>query len=334
MAGAGFGMNFRVFSANKCFGNFYDERAAGGHGVACIAGEIHDNLFNHALVGVDERQDLRAFETQLDGFADETVEHLAGAADDLAEVDQAGLHDIFAAGQEQLPRQLRCAVAGGINLRERLLRLGGKRGVREQFAGVALDDRQHVVEIMRDAGGELAEGLHLFRLEQLRLEAQTRGDVLAVAMHHAAVRQRMKRPSQRVAADFREPPGLTMIGVQTFADNLLKLLRQNMPGMFLPERGSELFGGVVEISHLAIRRNFQRRIGIFFHERGQLFRFRLGFDALCGHAYHVGDGQHKLDVIRRKFSQARRMHREHAKGFVPGGNRHGRPADHAEFHQQ
>src|SRR3546814_17423718 len=46
---------------------------------------------------------------------------------------------------------------------------------------LADDDRQHIVEIMRDAAGQLADGFHLLRLAQLRLR------LLAVA-HLAAQR--------------------------------------------------------------------------------------------------------------------------------------------------
>jgi len=32
----------------------------------------------------------------------------------------------------------------------------------------ALNDREHVIEVMRNTGGELADGFHLLRLTQLR----------------------------------------------------------------------------------------------------------------------------------------------------------------------
>ena len=63
--------------------------------------------------------------------------------------------------------------------------------------GVALDHREHVVEIVRDAGGQLADGLHLLRLAQLGLQVQPVGDVLDVAMHHLAGGHGMKRPGKR-----------------------------------------------------------------------------------------------------------------------------------------
>ena len=41
---------------------------------------------------------------------------------------------------------------------------------------IAADDLQHVVEVVRDAAGELADRLHLLRLEQLRLGLGALGD--------------------------------------------------------------------------------------------------------------------------------------------------------------
>ena len=50
-------------------------------------------------------------------------------------------------------------------------------GKRELQAGVTLDDREQVIEVMRDAGGELADGFHLLRLAKLRLEARSRSEI-------------------------------------------------------------------------------------------------------------------------------------------------------------
>ena len=43
---------------------------------------------------------------------------------------------------------------------------------------IAHDDGEQVVEIVRDAAGELAHGLHLLRLAELLLHLPTLGDVL------------------------------------------------------------------------------------------------------------------------------------------------------------
>ena len=42
--------------------------------------------------------------------------------------------------------------------------------VEQQHVGVTGDDREQVVEVVRDAAGQLAERFHLLRLEQLLLQ--------------------------------------------------------------------------------------------------------------------------------------------------------------------
>jgi hypothetical protein len=63
----------------------------------------------------------------------------------------------------------------------------------QQF-GVALNDGQDVVEIVRHAGGQLPHRLHFDRMTQLRLQIQPLGDVVAVAMHHPAAGHGNERP--------------------------------------------------------------------------------------------------------------------------------------------
>ena len=48
-----------------------------------------------------------------------------------------------------------------------------QRALRE--LGVAADDTEHVVEVVRDAGGECAEGFELLRFADLRLEPRLLG---------------------------------------------------------------------------------------------------------------------------------------------------------------
>ena len=60
--------------------------------------------------------------------------------------------------------------------------------------GVAVDHREQIVEVVRDAAGEKAHGLHLLRLTQLRLESPAIGDVLE---HANQLRRRIRRTHDR-----------------------------------------------------------------------------------------------------------------------------------------
>ena len=48
----------------------------------------------------------------------------------------------------------------------------------EHHLAVPTDDGEQVIEIMRDAAGKVADGLHLLRLPQLVFELLLLGDVL------------------------------------------------------------------------------------------------------------------------------------------------------------
>ena len=90
--------------------------------------------------------------------------------DDLVQVEHLRLEHLLAAEREELPRELGGALAG---LREspRRPRASGRPASRsrEQQLRVAEDHREHVVEVVRHAAGQPADGLHLLRLAELLL---------------------------------------------------------------------------------------------------------------------------------------------------------------------
>ena len=104
--------------------------------------------------------------------------------------------------------------------------------------------------------------------------------------------------------------------------------------MFLAEHCCKFFGGVVEIIHFAAGGNFQRGIWIFLYERRQFFRLSFSLDALRGHAYHIGDCEHELNVVRRKLPLVRRVRGENTERLIARRNRDGYSARHAKFSEQ
>ena len=67
--------------------------------------------------------------------------------------------------------------------------------VGEEEVGEADDGGEHVVEVVGDAAGELADGLHLLALGELRFERALLGDVDGVDDHRVLVRRRRPRPA-------------------------------------------------------------------------------------------------------------------------------------------
>src|SRR5690349_13710865 len=68
---------------------------------------------------------------------------------------------------------------------------------RLEASGVALDDRQNVIKIMRHPGRQLADGLELLSMPELGLQIQHLGLVRPIAMDHVAGNHRKKGPGDR-----------------------------------------------------------------------------------------------------------------------------------------
>ena len=114
------------------------------------------------------------------------------------DVDVARLQRLLAGERQQVLDQL------GATIRRLIDQAGGLEEIRpvpkacDQHLGGAGDHRQHVVEIMRDAAGELADGIELLRLLKLALGFAPCGDVV-IDQRRAA--DRAGGVAQRTARD-------------------------------------------------------------------------------------------------------------------------------------
>ena len=107
--------------------------------------------------------------------AEHAAEHLRGAGQRFVQIDGPGKHRLPAAEGEQLPREIGGALRGRGDAFDILRGRGRQVLLPEEQLGVALDDGEDVVEIVRDARGEQADGLHLLRLQHLLFEAAAAG---------------------------------------------------------------------------------------------------------------------------------------------------------------
>ena len=73
------------------------ELPASWHRVACVHGQVHHDLFDHAGVGVDRRQVLGEIKFQNDVLAQRAFQHGRDLADDFVQIQRALLHDLAAA---------------------------------------------------------------------------------------------------------------------------------------------------------------------------------------------------------------------------------------------
>ena len=114
------------------------------------------------------------------------------------DVDIARLQRLAAGEGEQMLDQLAAAFRRLVDQFGRLLQLRLMRKARDQRFGGAGDHRQHVVEVVRDAAGELADGVELLRLQQL-VFGFARGGGVVIDQRRAA--DGARAIAQRPAAD-------------------------------------------------------------------------------------------------------------------------------------
>jgi hypothetical protein len=145
------------------------EPTAVGHRVAGVEDEVHDHLLDLPGVDLDVVKVGGGDDVQLDVLADDAREHAPRLRERLVEVDDAWREHLPPAEGEELLRQLRGSQPGRADLR----RLDAHRvlclEVAQHQVRVADDHGEEVVEIVRDASGELSDGVHLLRVAELRL---------------------------------------------------------------------------------------------------------------------------------------------------------------------
>src|SRR5664279_5392550 len=96
-------------------------------------------------------------------------EHLDSVAQGVVEVQMSELHDLLAAEHEQLPDERASTAGRPADLLNRFcLRTAAVQLVLHN-AGVPLNHRENVVEIVGHTGSQLTNGLHLLCLAKLAL---------------------------------------------------------------------------------------------------------------------------------------------------------------------
>ncbi len=111
-------------------------------------------------------------------LANEALQHLGQVRDDVVEIDVEWLHHLLAAEEQQLAREVARTLGRGADLVEALADVGRDVLVLGGEVGLHHDHGENIVEVVRDAAGELADGLHFLRLAQLLLDLAPFADVL------------------------------------------------------------------------------------------------------------------------------------------------------------
>ena len=161
----------------------------------------------------------REVERDFDVLADGSAQQPSDPGDQLVDVDVLRPERLLPGKGEQAARQIGPAKCRVERLARQLVDIGIIPFQIPQQVDIADDHAQHVVEIMRHAAGQIADGLHLLRLVELRLQlgpldllAVLRGEVaqdagkMPVSAGPPFGDRQMRRKNRPVlAADFEFP---------------------------------------------------------------------------------------------------------------------------------
>ena len=159
-----------ISSASRCaLQVFTVERAAARHRVARVDREVQDRALELPRIEPDRIEAGIEVELDLDGLADGALKKGLEILEQAVRVDRLRAHHLPAGEGQELLGHL-CAALGGLQARGREpldpLRVVG---LAHDHVEIADDDGEQVVEVVRDAAGELADGLHLLGLVEARL---------------------------------------------------------------------------------------------------------------------------------------------------------------------
>src|SRR5580704_8748522 len=153
------------------------ELASVGHGIARIHGQIHDDLFNLTLVGLDASQAGVEIGAKLDVFADQAFQHLLHVLDHGIQVQYAGIHDLLPAEGQQLAGERRSTMSGLQHLVHTTTQGAVGGGTLLNNFSVTDDDSEEIVEVVSHAPGKPTYRFHLLRLAKLFFQPFALGHV-------------------------------------------------------------------------------------------------------------------------------------------------------------
>src|SRR5215831_10195204 len=135
--------------------------------VAGIDGKVHDDLLDLAGIGLDAAEAGLGQGDEIDGLADQALEHGLHARDDVVEIEDLGRQHLLAAEGEELAGESGCLIRRVPDALGVLAQgMPGRKAAEDEIT-VAAHDHEQVVEVVCDTARELAHRVHLLRLPKL-----------------------------------------------------------------------------------------------------------------------------------------------------------------------
>ena len=160
-----------------------DKAALAGHRIAGIDGEIDQRGFELRDIGGGKTPEIAKLDLDLDPAAHQRADQLRDALDLRADIEHLRRQRLAPGKGQQLAGQLRCAIHRVRNRIDVTAAAILAQIAAAQEVGGGADDGQQVVEIVRDAAGQLAHRIHLLRLAKRFLGLPPFGDVDGLGQH-------------------------------------------------------------------------------------------------------------------------------------------------------
>ena len=160
-----------------------------------IDGEIDDHLLELVDVDLDQAEVAAMHDLELDLLAEQPAEQIAEIGEHVGERQYLRPQRLAPREGQKLAHQIGGAIGVLLDVHDVGEGRIGRPVLGEQQIGKADDGGQHIVEVMRDAAGELADRLHLLALRELDFERLVLGRIEGVD-EEALVAARMPRRSR------------------------------------------------------------------------------------------------------------------------------------------
>ncbi len=154
------------------------ELAALGHGVACVGGQVHHDLFDRPGAGEDLIEPVGRLDLDIDVLGQQAAQGRLEVGDQLPQVEWLDLELLAPTEGEELLDELLTAGDGRFQFFNVIGRLTVGLGqlIGEEF-GVDLHHGQQVVEVVSHSACQLTHRLHLLGLAELLLQLHALGEV-------------------------------------------------------------------------------------------------------------------------------------------------------------
>ena len=167
----------RICVVQRRVAGFDRELASSTHGVAGIDGQVEQRRFNLHRIHQGVPEAAADHRLDLDGFTERLSQHVVHAANQSTEVDDPRGERLAAAKREELRCEPRTAQHARHRIRQSLFGERVAFNVLLEQLQIAADDLQEIVEVVRYAAGELADGIQFLDFAKLRLGSSLVRDV-------------------------------------------------------------------------------------------------------------------------------------------------------------